>query len=481
MENKRQMQEFDFENLEVYQRSINFCQKVFEMTNELPSKFQYSLGDQFRKSVLSICNNIAEGSNKFSDREKIQFYQYALNSARECVPMITLGFKLNFFSEETKTDLRSECIIICKMLKRLSDAVSVKKETYIHRKLSCVLLIIFAFHFPLSTFNLLHAAFKDSGWGARPVGMGGAFVAIADDNNATLWNPAGIAQMETRELALMYGRPYVGLDLKSGEDDTTFLQIGNVSAVMPFPSYGALGVSWANFLVSKLYQEDTFVISYANSLHDKLFSNENVELYTGFNVKVLRRSFSVDAETLDREKDSSGNLVPTSPFSSDSKSALAFDFGVLTKFADMISFGVSVKNLNNPDVGFKVEDRVPREYRMGAAFFVKDIGPFEDLTPAVEVSYRKASDQKADIRPHVGAETWLGLHTYGLRVGGNDREMTLGFSFNKTFPKFAFQIDYSFIGSLTLLSDNFGTHRVAVVWKQFTPGVSKKKIKWEEK
>lgn len=31
--------------------------------------------------------------------------------------------------------------------------------------------------------------------GARPLAMGGAFIALADDANATYWNPAGLAQM----------------------------------------------------------------------------------------------------------------------------------------------------------------------------------------------------------------------------------------------------------------------------------------------
>ena len=35
------------------------------------------------------------------------------------------------------------------------------------------------------------AAFNDIGVGARPLGMGGAFVALADDGNAANYNVAG--------------------------------------------------------------------------------------------------------------------------------------------------------------------------------------------------------------------------------------------------------------------------------------------------
>lgn len=40
--------------------------------------------------------------------------------------------------------------------------------------------------------------------GARPVGMGGAFTAIADDINALAWNPGGLASLSSRELGGMH-------------------------------------------------------------------------------------------------------------------------------------------------------------------------------------------------------------------------------------------------------------------------------------
>jgi len=40
--------------------------------------------------------------------------------------------------------------------------------------------------------------------GARPVAMGGAFVAVANDANTTYWNPAGLAQLEDRQITAMH-------------------------------------------------------------------------------------------------------------------------------------------------------------------------------------------------------------------------------------------------------------------------------------
>lgn len=76
---------FDFEKLEVYQRALNFVNKVFETTGVFSNRFQFSIGDQFRRASLSIINNIAEGSGKQSHEDKKRFYKYSLDSDRGSV------------------------------------------------------------------------------------------------------------------------------------------------------------------------------------------------------------------------------------------------------------------------------------------------------------------------------------------------------------------------------------------------------------
>ena len=46
--------------------------------------------------------------------------------------------------------------------------------------------------------------FLKIGQGARPVGMGEAFVAVADDLNAAFWNPAGLTEVERLEYLFTY-------------------------------------------------------------------------------------------------------------------------------------------------------------------------------------------------------------------------------------------------------------------------------------
>jgi len=54
------------------------------------------------------------------------------------------------------------------------------------------------------------ADFLAGGVGARALGMGGAYVAIADDANAGYWNPAGLDQIVTPEFAYMHAERFAG-------------------------------------------------------------------------------------------------------------------------------------------------------------------------------------------------------------------------------------------------------------------------------
>ena len=49
------------------------------------------------------------------------------------------------------------------------------------------------------------AAFNDIGVGARPLGLGGAFVALADDGNAASYNSAGLSLMISCTLRMLMG------------------------------------------------------------------------------------------------------------------------------------------------------------------------------------------------------------------------------------------------------------------------------------
>jgi four helix bundle protein len=114
---------FDFERLEVYQKALELVGAIYRVTRPLAKEYQYSLGDQLRRAALSIANNLAEGSGKLSKKEKAQFYKTSLNSARECIPMLTVLAREQAMTAATHASLRQEVVHIANMLGRLIASV----------------------------------------------------------------------------------------------------------------------------------------------------------------------------------------------------------------------------------------------------------------------------------------------------------------------------------------------------------------------
>lgn len=80
--------EFDFENLKVYQKSLEFVDKVFEIIKNLPREYKYTIGDNLIRAALSIPNNIAEGSDKLSVKDRKRYFRISMGSARESVSVL---------------------------------------------------------------------------------------------------------------------------------------------------------------------------------------------------------------------------------------------------------------------------------------------------------------------------------------------------------------------------------------------------------
>ncbi|MFH5886417.1 four helix bundle protein [Halalkalibaculum sp. DA3122] len=98
---------FKFEELEIWQQSLDYVDWVYEIAELLPQRERYNLADQLRRAATSISLNIAEGSTGQTDREQRRFLGIALRSLIETVACIHLIGKRNYFqSEEEKKKLK---------------------------------------------------------------------------------------------------------------------------------------------------------------------------------------------------------------------------------------------------------------------------------------------------------------------------------------------------------------------------------------
>ena len=99
-----------FEELHIFQNARQICNDVWRITrNGLASK-DFVFTDQVRRSALSILSNIAEGFERNSRKEFIQFLSIAKGSCGELRAQILVGLDQKYISKEEHEQLRSACL-----------------------------------------------------------------------------------------------------------------------------------------------------------------------------------------------------------------------------------------------------------------------------------------------------------------------------------------------------------------------------------
>jgi four helix bundle protein len=77
---------FDFEKLEVYRKAKLLNLAIHKML--LESRFDRVTNDQLRRASFSIMLNIAEGSSRFSNRDRKNFQTISRGSVFECAAIL---------------------------------------------------------------------------------------------------------------------------------------------------------------------------------------------------------------------------------------------------------------------------------------------------------------------------------------------------------------------------------------------------------
>lgn len=124
----------------------------------------------------------------------------------------------------------------------------------------------------------ISSTFNPVGSGARAMGMGGAFIAVADDATAASWNPGGLIQLETPEVSIVYSFIHWREDYKSpshpeaeGMNEKYADDLNYFSAALPFQFLGRNFVASLNFQrLYDMYKNLTFEYNYSG-----IFSNGN--------------------------------------------------------------------------------------------------------------------------------------------------------------------------------------------------------------
>lgn len=76
---------YKFEQLEVWQLSVDYIDIIYTLTEELPHSENYNLKSQIIRAATSISLNVAEGSTGQTNAEQARFLGMAIRSLVETV------------------------------------------------------------------------------------------------------------------------------------------------------------------------------------------------------------------------------------------------------------------------------------------------------------------------------------------------------------------------------------------------------------
>jgi four helix bundle protein len=95
----------NFRDLDIWKKGIEIVKDVYKTVNEFPKQELYGLVAQMQRSSVSIASNIAEGFNRFHNKEYKQFLYVALGSCAELETQVEIAAELKYLNEKRKVFL----------------------------------------------------------------------------------------------------------------------------------------------------------------------------------------------------------------------------------------------------------------------------------------------------------------------------------------------------------------------------------------
>jgi len=117
---------YRFEKLNVWIETRLLIKDIYLICNKFPRSELYCLGDQIKRAAISIALNIAEGSDKKSDKDFIRFLRISLGSINEVVTALYIALDLKFINQKDFDILYEKSNKISKMTNGLIRSLNEK-------------------------------------------------------------------------------------------------------------------------------------------------------------------------------------------------------------------------------------------------------------------------------------------------------------------------------------------------------------------
>ena len=265
-------------------------------------------------------------------------------------------------------------------------------------------------------------AFQQLGLGARALGMGGAFVGVADDATAGFWNPAGLVQIQKRTFGAFFRK--MTLDRR----------LSYITYCQPIRQEAAISIGWINAGVSDVVGRNE-----NGEITEEIKNYENaIELF--FGRKILDElSAGVRIGYIQY------NLANINAY------GIGFGFSVFGKPIQKLRLGAAVENLGmryswtSGDywkkfdlLGSSSKEEFPINLRLGASYLL--------LEDKILVCSEVDINQKQEEKIHLGIEGWI-LKNLAARAGYDRGSLTLGVGLRQKMGATILGFDYAFVSS----------------------------------
>lgn len=105
-----------FEDLLVWQKAIALVKRIYLITADGKLAKDFGLRDQIRRAAVSIPTNIAEGFERASRKEYLNFLNIARGSAGELRSLIRVAVDVGCMTQEIHDELREKAMEISRYL-----------------------------------------------------------------------------------------------------------------------------------------------------------------------------------------------------------------------------------------------------------------------------------------------------------------------------------------------------------------------------
>lgn len=283
--------------------------------------------------------------------------------------------------------------------------------------------------------------------GARAIGMGGAFVAVASDASAMYWNVAGIANLTQPEAIVTHAEWLAGISFNYG------------GVVLPLQDIGNVGINFTSMTMANMERTteespegtgETFSagsfavgVSYAKKLTDWFLIGGNVKYVSDYIWNESASTFAFDLGTLF-----------TTPFSGLKFGAGISNFGGKMQMTGddlLVQKDITPINGNNPNINANLatdQFDLPLNLRIGFAYEVINT---DDQLFTVVADAVHPNDNSESVS--LGAEYSLFERIVSIRAGysgigmqDGEAQFTLGGGINYALSNnFGVKFDYGYM------------------------------------